>query len=164
MDRIVSLIERIFYTKLIGSLDLYTILANLFKYIFVIIVMYFIYLIVRMIYLDIEQMPSESRGSGAHLHLITQQSKLPFDVQREYPLYQTNTIGRDASNNIPIIYPYLSGRHATIFLQDGVYYIEDHDSANGTLLNGQKVVDVLPLKNKDILSFVDVEFLFLVGE
>lgn len=164
MDTIVSLIERIFYTKLIGSLDLYTILATLFKYVFVIIVLYFIYLIVRMIYLDIEQMPSDSRGSGAYLHLITQQTKLPFDVQREYPLYQINTIGRDASNHIAIAYPYLSGKHASIFLKDGSYYIEDHASANGTLLNGQKVDGALPLKNKDILTFVDVEFLFMVGE
>lgn len=164
MDTVVSFIERVFYTKLIGSLDLYTILSNLFKYIFVMIVLYFIYLIVRMIYLDIEQMPTDSRGSGAYLHLITQQAKLPFEIQREYPLYQTNTIGRDSDNNIAIGYPYLSGRHATIFSRDGSYFIEDHASANGTLLNGQKVDQVLPLKNKDILTFVDVEFLFMVGE
>lgn len=164
MDTIISLIERIFYTKLVGSLDLYTILATLFKYIFVIIVMYFIYLIVRMIYLDIEQMPTDSRGSGAYLHLITQQSKLPFDVQREYPLYQVNSIGRDAANHIAIANPYLSGRHATIYLKDGSYFIEDLDSANGTTLNGQKVDTVLPLKNKDILTLGDVEFLFMVGE
>ena len=164
METLVSLIERIFFTKLVGSLDLYTILASLFKYVFVIIVLYFIYLIVRMIYLDIEQMPSDSRGSGAYLHLITQKKKLSFDVQTEYPLYQVNTIGRDASNHMAIGYPFLSGQHAKIFLKDGIYYLEDLNSANGTLLNGSRVEGVLPLKNKDILSFVDLEFLFLVGE
>lgn len=164
MEQLVSFIERIFYTKLIGSLDLYTILASLFKYLFVIIVLYFIYLIVKMIYLDIEQMPSDSRGSGAYLHLITQRNKLSFDVQGEYPLYQTNTIGRDGSNHIAIAYPFLSGKHAIISLRDGVYYLEDLGSANGTLLNGARVEGVLPLKNKDIVSLVDLEFLFMVGE
>lgn len=164
MDTLVSLIERIFYTKLVGSLDLYTILASLFKYIFVIIVLYFIYLIVRMIYLDIEQMPTDSRGSGAYLHLITSKKKLNFDVQSEYPLYQTNTIGRDAGNHIAIAYPFLSGHHATIFLRDGSYFIQDLGSANGTLLNGSRVEGELPLKNKDIISLVDLEFVFMVGE
>lgn len=164
METLINLIERIFYTKLIGSLDLYTILSSLFKYIFVIIVLYFIYLIVRMIYLDIEQMPSDTRGSGAYLHLITSKKKLSFDVQNEYPLYQANTIGRESDNHISIPYPFLSSHHATITLRDGVYYLSDLQSANGTLLNGSKVVSELPLKNKDILSFVDLEFLFLVGE
>lgn len=163
MERVVNLIERLFYTKIIGNVDLYTIFASLFKYAFVIIVMYFIYLIVRMIYLDIEQV-EYGKELGSYLHLITPKKRLPFEVQSEYVLHDVSTIGRDSSNTISIKYPYLSGRHATIFRKEDVYYLEDEASANGTLLNGQAIKGIVPLKNKDIISFVDLEFLVMLGD
>jgi pSer/pThr/pTyr-binding forkhead associated (FHA) protein len=49
------------------------------------------------------------------------------------------TIGRDEKNDIPLDNIGISKRHARIVRKEAGYWIQDLDSTNGTLLNGQKV-------------------------
>ena len=60
--------------------------------------------------------------------------------------------------------PFLSKEHAHIFKEGGIYYLEDLHSANGTYLNGEPVGEPVILYPKDIVSLVDVEFIFMSGE
>ena len=53
MDKIFDFLESIFSVETFGSLKLYDLMAIIFKYIFVVIIYYFIYNIIKMIYLDI---------------------------------------------------------------------------------------------------------------
>jgi pSer/pThr/pTyr-binding forkhead associated (FHA) protein len=61
-----------------------------------------------------------------------------------------NTIGRrDGDNNIVISDPYVSGRHADLMAQNGLFTITDLGSTNGTCVNG---VRLQPNEPKDILE------------
>lgn len=164
MERLLSIIERIFYTNLIGEINLYTILANVFKYAFVMIVLYFVYTITRMIYLDIGQLRGFGFRGNPYLQLITRREHLRYHVQNMYPLKNDNIIGRARSAGVQIPSPFLSKEHAHIFREEGQYYIEDLHSVNGTLLNGVMVEEAVPIHPKDIVTLVDVEFLFMTGE
>lgn len=164
MERLLRIIESIFYTNLIGEINLYMVLANVFKYLFVIIVLYFVYTITRMIYLDIGQLRGVGLKRSPYLQLITRRENLRYHVQNVYPLKKDNVIGRGRRVQVQISSPFLSKEHAHLFEEDGVYYLEDLHSANGTLLNGEIVTDAVAIYSKDIVTLVDVEFLFMTGE
>ena len=51
------------------------------------------------------------------------------------------SIGRDASNDLPIGDPSVSRRHCLIYREPGGYKVRDLDSRNGTLVNGEAVQD-----------------------
>lgn len=50
-------------------------------------------------------------------------------------------IGRGADNDVVLDDPATSRRHAHIRFQDGNYVLTDLGSANGTLVNGQRVAE-----------------------
>lgn len=163
MEVVFDFLEKIIYTEILGKLNLYTLFSTILKYIFVVIVLRFVYLIVRMIYLDISQMkPGEAQG--AYIHLLNPKETLQFHVQSEYYLQDSNVLGRDRSCDIPIDYIYLSKEHARIFKQGDDYYIEDLQSANGTEVNGQEIHRPVLLQDKDLVSFVKLNFIFMKGE
>ncbi|HUQ42285.1 MAG TPA: FHA domain-containing protein [Candidatus Limnocylindrales bacterium] len=51
----------------------------------------------------------------------------------------TNTMGRDAGNDIALPDEAASARHATLEAKDGEWWIEDLGSTNGTLVNGVRI-------------------------
>ncbi|HOJ93084.1 MAG TPA: FHA domain-containing protein [Dictyoglomaceae bacterium] len=69
------------------------------------------------------------------------------------------TIGREPENDITLIHPTVSRFHAKIIQNDGKYFIEDINSANGTLVNGIKVAREL-LHDGDIIQVGDVVLVF----
>lgn len=89
--------------------------------------------------------------------------KFEHSILGEYPLdKKTVTIGRRPDNTIHIDHLSVSGRHARVEFENGVYVIYDHDSTNGTYVNGQPVAPRTILRDGDtihiarhILSFVD---------
>ena len=48
-------------------------------------------------------------------------------------------LGRDVRLHIPVTDKYVSRRHARIFYRDGSWFIEDLNSSNGTLVNGENI-------------------------
>ncbi|MDX1991099.1 MAG: FHA domain-containing protein [bacterium] len=61
----------------------------------------------------------------------------------------TATIGRSSSNDICIPEQHVSRQHAVINYRDGVFVINDLNSANGTFVNDQQVQDAYPLFSGD---------------
>ena len=59
------------------------------------------------------------------------------------------TIGRSPQNDVPIAEASLSRHHARISLKDGVPYLEDLGSRNGTCLNGEPISGPRPLRDED---------------
>lgn len=74
--------------------------------------------------------------------------------KRAFSISRKITIGRDASNDIVLADdPLVSRRHAAFEREsDGVYYIYDANSRNGTYVNGQP----LPMGTKASLHEGDV--------
>lgn len=66
-------------------------------------------------------------------------------IQNEYH------IGRKADNDFVIDSPKVSGRHCILYIENGVVYVEDLGSTNGTKLNGNLVHEKKQLKTGDIL-------------
>lgn len=69
---------------------------------------------------------------------------------------QGGTIGRRAGNDWVLNDPHVSGRHARIRAMGGTFFLEDNDSGNGVLVNGNRVHpgEPFPLKEGDVL-FID---------
>jgi len=76
-----------------------------------------------------------------------------------------NTFGRKSDNDVPIVDPYVSGRHGTIEISDDGVYVTDTGSSNGTMLNDAKLVpnmrtQVLP---DDVIKLGSKEFRVLLA-
>lgn len=78
--------------------------------------------------------------------------KFKGEIQMTYQFEKEEvTIGRERGNDIVIDNLGVSNAHARIVKSDDRYYIEDLDSTNGTILNGQKVIKDF-LNNEDIIT------------
>lgn len=59
-----------------------------------------------------------------------------------YELGEAIQIGRHADSNIRIEDPTVSATHCRLEAQGGVWWLEDAQSTNGTLMNGERVTRV----------------------
>jgi len=73
------------------------------------------------------------------------------------------SLGRDASNGLPISDPSVSRRHCVIQQKGVDFQIRDLESRNGTLVNG-KAVQEHSLRHLDEITIGDSVFLFLTEE
>jgi pSer/pThr/pTyr-binding forkhead associated (FHA) protein len=62
------------------------------------------------------------------------------------------TIGRAAGCSIPLDDNFASQLHARVFMVDHHPYVEDLDSTNGTLVNGQSISTQVPLNKGDRIA------------
>jgi len=70
-------------------------------------------------------------------------------------------IGRDAENDIRLENPAVSRRHARIYRQEGVFYIEDLKSTNGTSVNDRAVGWKTALNHNDRITIGKHTLVFL---
>jgi FHA domain len=68
------------------------------------------------------------------------------------------TIGRSPQTDVQIDDRFASARHARVIEREGVYYLEDMGSTNGTYLNGRRVSAVELLRPEDRFRIGDTEF------
>jgi transcriptional regulator with GAF, ATPase, and Fis domain len=73
------------------------------------------------------------------------------------------SLGRDASNGLPISDPSVSRRHCLILRDADRFRIQDLESRNGTLVNGQPIKEHW-LRHLDEVSIGDSVFLFVTEE
>lgn len=144
---------------------LYAIFSSVTKYIFILIVYVFIYAIIKMIFLDIRKIDRAKKVSSvpkgvSYLELVTNSSKLYFDVKNVYPLKQESiVIGRSPSCDICIDDLYMSSKHAQLWNEDNEWYLADLNSTNGTFVNGEKLgEDSVALDNGDRIRIGQIEF------
>lgn len=140
---------------------MYNILSLVFKYLFILIIYLFMFSIIRLIYLDIKGMGLSTYAKDTYLKLINQKDTLPFKIKEVYSLEEDITIGRSKNNTITIKDPYISKNHLSIVKDEGDYYLEDLGSANGTYINGDRVMDVVRLKNGDTIRLGQLDFIFV---
>ncbi len=139
---------------------MFKLLSIAFKYIFIFIIYAFLLSIIRLIYLDINNI-GKTNDSRVYLKLLNVKEELGFKVFENYPLGQEETIGRSSSNTIVIRDPFMSKNHCKIYLEDSRYLLEDLNSANGSFLNGARLEDREGLDNGDIIRIGQMEFVFV---
>lgn len=78
-------------------------------------------------------------------------------ANRVFPLKDITTIGRSNECDISLPAAHLSRRHAQLQVIDGMLFVKDLDSANGTFLNGKRVAEAR-VKRGDELRFDALSF------
>jgi pSer/pThr/pTyr-binding forkhead associated (FHA) protein len=81
---------------------------------------------------------------------------------REYFFERESSLGRTDENNVIIIDPGVSRRHARIAGAEGIYTIEDLGSSNGTRLNGDRLATPEVLRDGDYIQIGETTILFSV--
>ncbi|QSX08621.1 FHA domain-containing protein [Alkalibacter rhizosphaerae] len=144
---------------------MFDLLASLFKYLFIIFIYYFMYVIIRLIYLDIATTTVIGRkleGNLPYLKLVNRRESLTFRVEESYFLEGDMILGRSGKNHIVIKDPFLSGSHAKFHVEDGRWFINDLNSKNGTMLNHQQLgEDAYELGDGDLVHLGQLDFLFV---
>ncbi|RVU54931.1 FHA domain-containing protein [Anaerosphaera multitolerans] len=141
---------------------MFELISQIFKYIFILIIYLFIISILRLMYLDIKTMNKKSSSiDAAYLKVVNRLDTLDFKMQEYYILKGKVTIGRSSRASISIRDNFVSKNHAVITESKNSFFLEDLDSANGTFLNGEKVEDIIELKNGDRLGIGLIQFIFV---
>ena len=107
--------------------------------------------------------PSKSQGSSVSASESLKHAIYPM-VKGEYPATPRGAfyIGRINGNDMIMPDYAISKRHAIIDIEDGVYYIRDAGSTNGTKINGSRLGKKrVQLRDKDVVAFARYEFTFL---
>ena len=88
--------------------------------------------------------------------------KLHFKDNRQAPVWLVEeriTLGRDRRNQLLLDDPQVSAFHAEIRQEDGLYFVADCESEQGTFVNDERVASRYQLRHGDCLRLGDVELL-----
>ncbi len=102
--------------------------------------------------------------SGSKLHLLFPSEAETAEMSPIFPLLPVTFLGRDLNNTIVINDAAASGRHARISRENGIWWLEDLGSKNGTILNDLPLVKTSSLVDGDIIGIGNIFFRIELGE
>ena len=83
----------------------------------------------------------------------------PGDAIRHFPIDESPyEIGRKAGVSLKLGFSTVSGRHASLWLEDGKLHIKDYGSTNGTYVNGTRISDEVLVNEEDLIHFAEAPF------
>lgn len=83
----------------------------------------------------------------------------PRDSLRHIPIESRDfTIGRRSGCSIRLDFKTVSGNHADMSIRDGVLYLKDLGSTNGTYVNGERIEGEVPIDEEDLIHFAEAPF------
>ncbi|GCE20227.1 FHA domain-containing protein [Dictyobacter kobayashii] len=93
-------------------------------------------------------------------HLIVVDSGPSTVVQpgMRFDLDQNTTIGRGPTNTIQISDNFISSEHSRLLFRNGVWYVQDAGSVNGTYVNNQPAREPVPARAGDIVRVGYIQF------
>ena len=137
------------------------VVLDLLKYVFLAVLYIFMARAVRAIFQEVKGTPP-TRGAAPQKKQKTQRAprtkKAPGTASviegdslkgKTYPLDGELTIGRGGQCVLVLDDAYASTVHARLFNRDGMVFVEDMGSTNGTYLNRQKVTSPTELQRGD---------------
>lgn len=97
--------------------------------------------IIKVMFLDLRSMKYTNKDNKYDfaLEVMSAAETLGISVGSIFPIHEITSIGRKDDNSICVNDPYLSGNHAKIYIDEGRLVLEDLNSTNGTLKNGEIV-------------------------
>jgi hypothetical protein len=93
-----------------------------------------------------------SRRTYGTLVGLVQADKQFLSTGTKYPLLPITSLGRAPTNTVLINDTFASSEHAIIALKNGQWWLEDRNSTNGTLLNGEAVTMPIIVTDGDIVG------------
>ncbi len=163
MEVIFDVMEGILFTNIVGEITLYSILSTALKFIFVLIVLVFIYKIVKMITMDVRATLQEPPVQADFLKLLSDPLLYEYPIKNEYYLSDNTTIGRADDNTIVIKDRQMSKYQARIIQNQGQYFIDDLGSTNPTMVNGYVISQPTQLNAHDVITVGGIDFAFVDG-
>ena len=126
------------------------------------IVLFYLFLmqVVIAIRRDLRQNRTGAVNAAASLgHLVVINSG-PSDIPpgTSYPLEMRTSIGRGPTNTIRIQHPTISSENNYMTYQNGIWYVQDAGSHNGTFVNDQPAIEALPAKTGDFIRVGYISF------
>ena len=105
---------------------------------------------------------SESFGNKASPvvgHLIVVDSG-PSNILpgTRFDLSPQTTIGRGPTNTIQLVDNFISGEHTRLWFRNGLWYVQDAGSTNGTYVNNQPAREALAARFGDIIQVGFIRF------
>jgi pSer/pThr/pTyr-binding forkhead associated (FHA) protein len=103
---------------------------------------------------------ASSRGNPVFGHLVVVDSGPSVVVQpgTRFDLTPQTNIGRGPTNTIQIGDSFISSEHTRLQLRNGVWYVQDAGSVNGTFVNNQPAREALPANIGDIIRVGYIQF------
>ena len=105
--------------------------------------------------------PAESVTDGFVIQafLVAREGGVWRDIFR-LPAGSVTTVGRDPTNRIILRDEKCSRRHCDVYQEGTQWQICDLNSRNGTRVNGERITDVVPINEGDVVRIGGVELLF----
>ncbi len=168
-------------------MSVYSVISSVLSYVFTTIIYLFIFSVIALIYMDIKKMSKQENDDSKDKKTTTEKkqkkdaSKNPIPAAKCYGLLRTVKtqkakdakmkaayridgrgviVGRSKECDICISHMFLSLEHFQIWNEDGVWYIGDMGSKNGTYLNGSKLKKVKSIEDGDEIAFGELQFVF----
>lgn len=138
-------------------------IATVGKYLMVLVIFFFMYSIIRLIYLDIKKSRmGTANDDRPYIKLLNRRHSLSFKVEELYSIQDKMTLGRGLHSDITIRDPYLSTLHIQFLQKEKQWYILDNKSTNGTEVNGNYIKGTsAPLKTGDLIRLGQLQFIFM---
>ncbi len=152
-------------------MSVYSLVSSFLSYVFTTIIYLFIFSVIALIYMDIKKMnkgeemeTAEEKieeKSAAVLKTVKTEKAAACGMKKFYRISgEPVIVGRGKNCDITINDGFLSAEHFQIWSEDGIWYIGDMGSKNGTFLNGNKLKKVKTLCDGDEISFGGLSVVF----
>lgn len=142
-------------------MDFAKISAIIFGVIFIIILYRIIYFALKIMYKDVKgggrrRPPVRKKNHGLEVLEVAKDNDIKIGTI--IPVRSTISIGRKDENSIVLIDQHVSGNHAKLLIKNDIIFIEDLNSTNGTLVNGERISGKVKLYSKDIVKVGNTKF------
>ncbi len=96
----------------------------------------------------------EKRQRGRLVVIGSHDGSAPQD---SYPLLPLTSLGRSPTNTIVLHDTFCSQEHALVTRRGGQWWLEDRNSSNGTLLNGERINEPVVVSSGDVIGIGQVQ-------
>ncbi len=96
--------------------------------------------------------PSPEASAPHHLRVVAAGADSALSVGSRLTLQPNTQLGRDPNSTIVLPDAAASGRHARLYHDSGVWWLEDLGSRNGTLLNDLPLTKPATLAEGDVIA------------
>lgn len=104
--------------------------------------------------------PTEGQSPRASL-VVEEGGESSLRRGQALPLPPAAVVGRDAASDVRADDAHVSARHAELRYEQGLWWLRDLGSSNGTMLNGEPVRTIVAIHHGDVLQCGRVRFRFL---